>query len=102
MAKKPSVSDPEIEACLSQIAGARESLGLVLSDVKEGHVLNPLNWREWVRKRPVECTLGAAAAGFLLAGSAGSSHEDGRATVLDDFTRAGVQTALHLLLKTLY
>ena len=41
MAEEPSVSDPEIEACLSQIAGARERLGLVLSDVKKGRVLNP-------------------------------------------------------------
>lgn len=95
------MSNPEIEACLSQIAGARERLGLVLADVKEGRVLNPLDWREWVRKHPVECTLGAAAAGFLLAGPAGSSREEGRATVLDDFTRAGFETALQLFLKTL-
>ena len=94
------MSDPEIQACLSQIAGARERLGLVLAELREGRVLNPLDWREWVRKHPVECTLGAAAAGFLLAGPAASSREDGKATILDDVTRAGFDTALQVFLKT--
>ncbi len=93
--------DPEIEACLSQIAGARECLGLFVSDLREGRVLNPLDWRKWVRKRPVEWTLGAAAAGFLLAGPGGASRGGGTATVLDDLTRSGLVTALHLLLKTI-
>jgi len=94
------VSDPEIEACLSQIAGARERLGLVLAEVRKGRVLNSLDWREWVRKHPVECLLGAVAAGFVLAGPAGSRREDGRATLLDDFTRTGLETALQAFLKT--
>jgi hypothetical protein len=94
------VRDPEIDACLTQIAGARECLGLILSEVREGRVLNPMDWRGWVRKRPVEWTLGAAAAGFLLAGPGRTSREGGGATVLDDLARAGLETALHLLLKT--
>ncbi len=96
------MSDPEIEACLDQIAEARERLGRVLEQVREKGVLNPLDWREWVRKHPVECTLGAVAAGFLLAGPSGSRQEDGRATLLDDLTRAGFETALPLLLKNLF
>ena len=95
------MSDPEIEACLSEIAGARERLGLVLAEVKEGRVLNPLDWREWVRDHPVECALGAAAAGFLLSAPAGSDREGGKATLLDDLTRSGFETALQAFLKTL-
>ena len=60
-----------------------------------------LDYREWVRKHPVECVVGAAAAGFILAGPAGAGREDGRATLLDEFTRAGFDTALQLFLKTL-
>jgi len=95
------VSDPEIQACLKQIASAREGLGAALANLKKQRVLNPLDYREWVRKHPVECVVGAAAAGFVLAGPAGAGREDGRATLLDEFTRAGFDTALHVFLKTL-
>ena len=96
------MSDPEIQACLKQIASGRESLGLALADFRKQRVLNPLDYREWVRKHPVECVLGAAAAGFLLSGPAGPGEgEGGKATLLDEFTRAGFDTALQVFLKTL-
>lgn len=95
------MSDPEIRACLEQISSARESLGLALADLKKQRVLNPLDYREWVRKHPVESVVGAAVAGFVLAGPAGSGRGDGKASLLDEFTRAGFDTALHVFLKTL-
>jgi len=101
MAEEPSVTDPEIEACLLQIAGARERLGLALAQAKARKSLNPLDWRTWVRKHPVECVLGAVAAGFLLSGPAGSSRGEGRGTVLDEITRAGFDRGVEFLLKTL-
>jgi len=101
MAEESSVTDPEMEACLLQIAGARKRLGLVLARAKAEHVLNPLDWRAWVRKYPVESALGAAAAGFVLSGPAGSSRGEGGETLLGEITRAGFERTLELLLKSL-
>ncbi len=101
MAEEPSLRDPEIEACLAEIAAARERLGVALGQAKSLRSLNPLDWRNWFRRYPVESTLGAFAAGLLLSGTAGSSRGDGAPTLLEDLSRAGFETALQLLLKTL-
>jgi hypothetical protein len=101
MAEESSVTDPEMEACLLQIAGARERLGLALALAKARKSMNPLDWRTWVRKHPVECVLGAAAAGFVLSGPVGSSRDEGRGTVLEEITRAGLDRGLELILKNL-
>jgi hypothetical protein len=98
MAEKLPLRDPEIEVCLDQIAGARKRLALALSDANIERILNPLDWRVWFRDYPVECTLGAAAAGFLLAGS--TSSRSGEGSVLEDLSRTGVEAALRLLLTS--
>ncbi len=101
MAEESSLRDPEIEACLAEIAAARDRLGLVLGEAKALHSLNPLDWRNWFRRYPVESTLGAFAAGFLLSASAGSSRGEGSPTLLEDLSRTGFETALQIFLKTL-
>jgi len=92
------VRDPEVEACLRQTAQARERLGAVLREAKGTFSGNPLDWREQVRRHPVECTLGAVVAGFFLAGRSRAGEE---ATLLDDLSRTGLETALGLFLKSL-
>jgi hypothetical protein len=99
MAQESSLRDAEIESCLAQIAEARKRLSLHLSDAASAGFLNPLDWRSWFRKYPLECTVGAAATGFLLAGGS-SSPGNGPGGVLEDLTRTGLEAALRILLTS--
>ena len=100
MAEKPALKNLEIEACLREIAQARERLGAALRGTRRNWLLNPLEWREWVARYPVEMTFGAAALGFILALPASSRTSDGR-SILDDLSRAGLETAVRLAMSSL-
>jgi len=101
MAEKPALKDLEIEACLREIAQARERLGAALQGTRRNWLLNPLEWREWVARYPMEMTFGAAALGFVLAlpSSSRASAEGG--SILDDLSRAGLETAVRLAMSSL-
>jgi len=99
MAEKPALKDLEIEACLREITQAREQLSAALRGTKRNWVLNPLEWREWVARYPMEMTFGAAALGFILALPASSRTSDGR-SILDDLSRTGIETALRLAMTS--
>jgi hypothetical protein len=96
MAEESSLKDPEIQACLARIEGARKRLSLVLSHPGAERLMNPLDWRAWFRDYPVESTLGAVAAGFLLGGDLSSSRGDGGG-LLEELTRKGMEAALRFL-----
>jgi hypothetical protein len=99
MAEKPPVKDPEIEACLARIEEARGHLSRTLAEMKAGGIFNPLDWRRWFRQHPVGSTVGAAAAGFLLAEATDSSRQDGKG-LLDDLVRTGIETLLRNILSS--
>jgi hypothetical protein len=65
MAERHSLNDPEIEASLAEIEAARQRLGSAIQELRE--TVDPLDWRKWVARHPVESTVGAAVAGFILA-----------------------------------
>jgi hypothetical protein len=92
------MSAPEIEACLSEIARAREDLERALQELKSGDSLPSLDWRVWFERHPLGCTAAALATGFLLSQP---SRKEGRPTLLDDLGRAGIEAALPALLKFL-
>ena len=100
MAEKPTLKDLEIEACLREIAQARERLGAALRGTKQNWLLNPLEWREWVARYPMEMTFGAAALGFILALPASSRTSAEGRSILDDLSRTGIETALLLAMKS--
>ena len=100
MDKKPALKGAEIEACLREIAQARERLGAALRKTTQSRLLNPLQWREWVARYPMETTFGAAVLGFILALPASSrTSADGR-SILGDLSRTGVETALRLAMTS--
>jgi hypothetical protein len=100
MAEKPALKDREIEACLREIAQAREQLGTALRGTQQHWLLNPPAWREWVARYPLETTLGAAALGFILALPASSRASAEGRSLLDDLSRTGIETVLRLAMAS--
>jgi hypothetical protein len=95
------MKDPEIDSCLEEIARARENLGRAVRRLQDRTPFNPLDWGDWVGRYPVRSVLGAAVIGFYLS-RPGRESEDGRSgTLLDDLTRAGLDSLLPVLIRTL-
>ena len=99
MAEKSGVSGPGIEECRSEIEAARQEVALALARLRERN-LNPLDYRAWVQHHPIGITLGAVAAGFLLA-SPGGSGGDGRPTLFSELSRSGMLTLLPVLIRSM-
>ena len=57
--RDPEEIRAEIERTLEQIASAAQAL--------RHEVAVRIDWREWVRRRPAFCLMGAFAVGFLVA-----------------------------------
>jgi hypothetical protein len=62
---EPNDINVEIERAEAEIARARESVAESITAL-ERQISSTLDWREWVRRRPILAVAGAFAAGALL------------------------------------
>ena len=92
------MSAPGIDECRSEIEAARREVGLALARLRERN-LNPLDYRTWVQRHPIGVTLGAVAAGYVLA-APGGSDRDG-SSLLSELSRSGMLSLLPVLVRTL-
>lgn len=105
MAEKPDVVeiDPEVQATLDEIEGARRQIAETLGLLKENPVLHPLDLGKWVGNHPVESSLGAAAVGFMLAQADGDGKNG---SILGAVTRGSLESfapsIVPLLLRSLF
>lgn len=100
MAQEAALNDPEVQACLLESAAARDRLERSLGALKTGFAFDPLDWSRWVRQYPVESVVGSFTLGLILSGPARSSPT-GERTWLDEFSGAGLDTALRFWLRSL-
>ncbi|MGD0835467.1 MAG: hypothetical protein ABSB49_02355 [Polyangia bacterium] len=73
---KPDGLDPEIVRAEAEIERARESVAESLSALQR-EISRTLDWRGWIRRRPIIAVAAAFAVGALL-GSAGASRRKRR------------------------
>jgi hypothetical protein len=100
MAQEAEVARPGIEECREEIEAARRELALALARLRERN-LNPLDYRGWVERHPIPVTLGAIAAGFILAAPGGSGDGTGRPSLLSELSRSGMLTLLPIAIRAL-
>lgn len=101
MAQEAELKDTEIDSCLEEIAQARERLGRAIEHLQDRGSLNPLDWRGLVGRYPARCVLGAVVLGFYLSRPGRDSGNGRPGTLLDDFTRAGFDSLLPVLIRFL-
>ena len=95
------MKEPEIEAILADIEVNRQRLGEAFAQFRRFSLFNPLDWRNWVARYPVESAVTAAAVGFVLAQPSSGARDGESGTLLGDTTRAGLENALLPLLLRL-
>ena len=94
------VSEMTVEDHLQEIAQARERLEVALQKARQEFCLNPLDWRAWVNRYPVQTTLSAVAVGFFVSNPS-VLPRSGERTLLDHLSRVGFDTAIRLLIRNL-
>lgn len=87
----------EAQDCLREIAAARDRLGHTVLALRRRTAFNPLDWRAWVRRYPVEATLSAAAFGFVLA-APGPRTLSVAGFVLHNLSDSGIRILLRSLI----
>ena len=88
-----------MRATLDEIEGARRQIAETLGLLKENPILHPLDVGKWVSNHPVECSLGAAAVGFMLAQSDGDGKNG---SLLGAVTRGSLESMMPTIVPLLF